>query len=356
MTQAQKDRWYQADRLGGLRRFAAAITILNILGHTLLGFEPAWAHPFVAMAAAYSLEILLEVIDARTNRRAPRFMGGGIQKFIDFILSAHISAMAVSMLLYANDRWMPVAFAAAVAIGSKALLQIRSGDRMRHFLNPSNFGITVTLLLFPWVGIAQPYQFTENLGHYGDWILPAIIICSGTFLNWRFTHRLPLIATWVTMFALQATARHFVLGTAWIPALVPLTGVAFLLFTFYMITDPPTTPATKRGQIAFGVAVASIYGLLMASHIVFGFFFALSIVTATRGAYLWYLSRLSDREASALLAPAPSTPSIAHAHPATHSDHALPVRATPATAWNVATHAPHLAPTTIPQTALGGAD
>jgi hypothetical protein len=39
------DNWYQAKRLGGLWRFAVAITVLNIFGHTLLGFEQAWLHP-----------------------------------------------------------------------------------------------------------------------------------------------------------------------------------------------------------------------------------------------------------------------------------------------------------------------
>ena len=29
-------------RLAALRRFAIAITILNVLGHTVLGFEQAW--------------------------------------------------------------------------------------------------------------------------------------------------------------------------------------------------------------------------------------------------------------------------------------------------------------------------
>jgi hypothetical protein len=34
------DRWYQDKRIGGLWRFAIAISVLNILGHTMLGFEP----------------------------------------------------------------------------------------------------------------------------------------------------------------------------------------------------------------------------------------------------------------------------------------------------------------------------
>ncbi len=286
MISVAKDQWYQSDRLGGLRRFAAAITIFNIFGHTLLGFELAWIHPFVALATAYSLEILLEIIDARTHRRPVKFRGG-FKKLVDFLLSAHISAMAVSMLLYPNGRLMPVAFAAAVAIASKQVFQVRCGERFRHFLNPSNFGITITLLAFPWVGIAQPYQFTENLGAYGDWILPAIIVCSGTFLNWRFTHRIPLLLAWVGGFAAQAFIRHSIFDFPLIPALVPMTGVAFVLFTYYMVTDPATTPSSHRAQIAFGASVAALYGVLMSLHIVFGFFFSLTLVTLTRGVYMW---------------------------------------------------------------------
>ena len=44
-------------RLAGLRRFAIAITFLNILGHTFLGFEQSWAQPFVSLLAAYLMEL-----------------------------------------------------------------------------------------------------------------------------------------------------------------------------------------------------------------------------------------------------------------------------------------------------------
>ncbi|NEQ87997.1 MAG: enediyne biosynthesis protein UnbU, partial [Moorea sp. SIO2I5] len=40
-----QSKWYQTNRLGGLRRFAIAITVLNLLGHTVLGFEQSWAQP-----------------------------------------------------------------------------------------------------------------------------------------------------------------------------------------------------------------------------------------------------------------------------------------------------------------------
>ncbi len=293
--------WSGDRRLGGLRRFATAITILNILGHTLLGFEQSWAQPLVALATAWGLELLIEALDARWHKRPPRFAGGPLA-FVDFGLSAHISGLAVSMLLYANERLLVVAFAAAVAIASKNLIRMSQRGRSCHVFNPSNFGITVTLLLFPWVGIAPPYQFTENLGSLGDVLLPCVIIASGSFLNWRFTQRLPLIATWLTMFAAQAVTRSLVMGTPPQAALLPMTGVAFLLFTFYMVTDPATTPSTRAGQVAFGAAVALVYCGLMLSHVVFGLFFSLTLVTIFRAAWIYSLSLAQARAKEPLLA------------------------------------------------------
>jgi Na+-translocating ferredoxin:NAD+ oxidoreductase RnfD subunit len=276
--------WTQSKRLAGLRRFAAAITLLNILGHTVFGFEQSWAQPLVSLAAAYGMEILLEWAGGR--RRA------WLSKdTFDFLLPAHITGLAVAMLLYANDRLWPIAFASAVAIGSKAIFRVGPGSRTRHFFNPSNFGISVTLLAFPWVGIAPPYHFTENLVGVGSWILPGVMIISGTFLNAKFTHKLPLIGTWLVCFALQALVRSWLFGAPPIAAWLPMTGVAFLLYTFYMVTDPATSPGSVRGQIVFGAAVACAYAALMIAHVVFGLFFALTIVCALRGALLYWQAR-----------------------------------------------------------------
>ena len=293
----------EAKRLGGLRRFAIAITILNILGHTVFGFEPAWAQPLVALAAAYGMELLLESVDAWAAGRRPKFAGTPRQ-FVDFLLPAHITALAVAMLVYANEQYLMVAFAAATAIASKFLLRAPVGRGRRHFLNPSNFGITLTLLLFPVVGISPPYQFTERLGFAGDLILPGLIIMSGTFLNWRFTGRLPLIAAWVGGFVLQACVRSFVFDTPLAAALAPMTGVSFILFTYYMVTDPATSPIQLRGQLWFGAGVAATYGFLVVCHVVFGLFFALTIVCTLRGIVL-YLEAYESRRAGARIAVSP---------------------------------------------------
>src|SRR3954452_22987583 len=129
-------------RLGALRRFATAITVLNILGHTVLGFEQSLATPFTAVLVAYACEILLELAESWRLGRRPRFLGGGAVRVVDFLLSAHITGLAVAMLLYANDRLLPIAFAAATAIGSKYLFRVGTNGAIRHVFNPSNLGIT----------------------------------------------------------------------------------------------------------------------------------------------------------------------------------------------------------------------
>jgi hypothetical protein len=272
----------RSDRLNALRRFAAAITILSVLGHFFLGFEQSWAQPLVALATAYGLELLLERISAWQEFRRPHY-AGGFRNLVEFLLPAHITGLAVAMLLYANDRLWPIAFATAVGVGSKAIIRVPVGKGYRHCFNPSNTGIGLTLLLFPWVGIAPPYQFTENLVGPGDLFLPGIIVLSGTFLNTRFTNRVPLILGWLGGFVVQATLRSTIQGTPLAAALLPMTGMAFLLFTFDMVTDPGTTPSTPLGQFAFGGTVAAAYAVLMIVHVVFGLFFALLAVCALRG-------------------------------------------------------------------------
>jgi enediyne biosynthesis protein E5 len=274
-------------RLAALRRFAITITVLNVLGHTVLGFENSWGQMFVALFTAYFTELFLEVVDALSARRSPKFAGGGVTNFIDFLLPAHISGLAVSMLLYAGGLLLPFAFAAAVAIASKALFTVNVNNAQRHFLNPSNTGIAVTVFLFPALAPIMPWQFTESLSSHLSSAFPVVVIVLGTYMNVRYARRMPLVLGWVFAFALQGLVRCFVYDLPLVVGLIPMTGVSFVLFTFYMITDPGATPSVRWQQVVFGTATAFVYCLLVVSHIGFAFFYALLIVSFTRGAILY---------------------------------------------------------------------
>jgi hypothetical protein len=67
-----------------------------------------------------------------------------------------------------------------------------------------------------------------------------------------------------------------------------MTSAAFIVFTLYMIPDPATTPIKMRRQVAFGFAVATLYGFLQASHVVYGLFIALLLTSAIRGLALYF--------------------------------------------------------------------
>ncbi|MFD8533606.1 enediyne biosynthesis protein [Streptosporangium canum] len=272
-----------------LRRFALSMTVFNILGYTVLGFEQPWLWPLIALATGYTAEIGLEYISARNEGRPPRFTGGGARGFMEFLLPAHITSLAMNMLIYVNDQVLVLIFGVLVAVGTKWVLRAPVRGRLRHFMNPSNFGITVILLLFPWASIAPPYHFTESVSNPIDWIVPGVILFFGTMLNAKLTNRMWLIIGWVGVFALQAVVRGLILDTSIPGGLAMMTGVAFILFTNYMITDPGTSPSKPLSQFAFGGGVALVYGILTGMSIPYGIFFATAIVCLIRGGFLWSL-------------------------------------------------------------------
>lgn len=272
-----------------LRRFAISISVFNIIGYTILGFEQPWLWPFAALLTAYVLEIGLEIIGARSEGRAPRFLGNGLRGLVEFLYPAHITALAVNMLTYVNDQILVMLFGVTVAIGAKWVLRAPVRGRMRHYMNPSNFGIAVILLLYPWGSIAPPYHFTEHVSGPVDWIIPVIIIIGGTMLNAKLTNRMWLIGAWVITFALQAVVRGVILDVSILGGLAMMTGTAFVLFTNYMITDPGTSPSKPAAQVAFGAGVAITYGLLTGFGLTYAIFFATALVCLARGLFHWSL-------------------------------------------------------------------
>jgi|SRR4051812_10746460 enediyne biosynthesis protein E5 len=290
-----------------LRNFAISISAFNIFGYTMLGFEQPWLWPLFAVLAAYTTEIVFELIHAWAFQHKARFLGNGKRGMYEFLLPSHITALAVNMLLYANNQFWPVLFGVILAVSQKHFLQAPIAGRMRHFMNPSNLGISAVLLVFgSWVSISPPYMFTEWASSYFRIFIVIVILTSGTVINAVLTKRIALIVGWMGAFFIQAFVRHWLWGVQLNTALTVMTGVAFVLFTNYMITDPGTTPSKPRAQFMFGSSVAIVYAVLMQFNIVYTLFFATSIVCAGRGAGWWvaYLRRRRKEAAGRAAKPA----------------------------------------------------
>lgn len=278
----------EAVRRKALLRFAISISLLTLVGHLVLGFEQMPLVPLVTLPTAYVVNLVLETADAWAFRR-PAGYRGGPRSLMYFLLPAHIAALACSMLIYA-DNLLPYVFATTLAVSSKYVLRIPVKGRMKHFLNPSNGGIAIALLLLPQVGFTPPYMFLNNTDGPVDVLIPIGVLMAGTMLNAKLTRKTPLILAWVGGYVLQAVVRAVFLGDNVIAALQMTTGVAFILFTNYMITDPSTTPVTRRGQIVFGFATAAVYGVLVSLGVSYAIFFALSLVCLGRGVTLAWTS------------------------------------------------------------------
>jgi hypothetical protein len=279
-------------RLFALWYFTTLMVVWNVIGHMRLGFEQSWATPVTAVLTAIGMSMLLDWIDARARDRQVRFTES-VGSFVNFLPACLIPGFACGMLLYPNERLWPVIFAVVLSMGSKVIFRAPVGHgHTQHIFNPSNFGVGATLLLFPEIGFAPPYHFTENITGLWDWAVPLIVLATGIIVHGLFTGRLPLVGAWIATFILQALVRAKIFGTPFFVPLMPMTSAAFIIFTLYMIPDPATTPLKPSRQAFFGAAVAIIYAVTQILHLVFGLFYALLIVCAIRGTALYALARL----------------------------------------------------------------
>lgn len=269
----------------GLRMSATLATVFTILGHAVFGFEQPVAQIFVALITGYICALLFEWVDARASGCTPGFAGGGFRKLFDFLLSAHMTSITLSFLLYFNQRLWIMALAVALAIGSKHVFRVYHNGRLQHFMNPSNFAIAVILVVYQWTGVL-PWGFTVDLHGSWDWIVPLIIVGLGLRLNLLFTNRIPTIVSWlVTFVALGAIRAWFQHGNV-TAELVILSGIPMVLFTFYMITDPQTSPSPVKSQVLFGSSIACAYSALLLLHVQYTMFYSVTAICAIRGLWL----------------------------------------------------------------------
>lgn len=267
-----------------LRRSAASLTLITVLGHTVLGFEQSYLAPVAGVLTGVTTEFVLETVDAWAQRRPARYLGVPRDRVADFFLPSFSCGLLCAMLLYGNGHLMPIVLAVLIGVGGTYAFRARAPETAgTAFLNPVAFGVVAVLLLFPWVGLAPAYQFTEWVAWPFDLIVPLAVLAGGVTANSGPGGRLPLMLGWAGGFALQACVRGGLTDVSTAGALLPMTGTAFALYAGYVITDPGTSPVRPRDQVVFGLATAAVYGLLVQFHIVFGPFFALVIVCAARG-------------------------------------------------------------------------
>ncbi|GAC1347935.1 MAG: hypothetical protein NVSMB23_28010 [Myxococcales bacterium] len=216
---------------------------------------PLWHAPLI-FATALGTQALLQ-----------RLTGAPAAGF----LSPVITSFGLTLLLRADDPRLAV-LAAFCAIAGKFVLRVRG----RHLFNPANLGLCVAMLCssHAWCSPAQ----------WGESSLFLLWFCAFGLMVAHRAFRSDVSLAFLGAFAGLRLLRVLLLGQRLAVLEHQLLSGSLLLFAFFMISDPKTTPRTRAGRIVFACAVASL------AH-------ALQFVWFVRNPVLW-----------ALLACAPLTP------------------------------------------------
>jgi Na+-transporting NADH:ubiquinone oxidoreductase subunit NqrB len=171
---------------------------------------------------------------------------------ITSLKSAFISSLSLC-LLFRCDQYIIIALAALITIASKFIFRAQG----KHFFNPANIGICATILL-----TGQGWISPGQWGSDGLWLFVVGIL---GFLVVTKANRMELAISFLVGYGgAQIIRMYFYQGWP-ADALTHLfTNGALLLFTFFMVTDPASTPTHKTVRIIWALAVGLLAFYLQA--------------------------------------------------------------------------------------------
>jgi len=156
-----------------------------------------------------------------------------------------ISGLSLCLLCRANDPLLAMA-AATMAIASKFALRWHR----KHIFNPTNFGLVAMLLL-------TGGQIWVSPGQWGSAATFGFFLASAGCLVVARARRADVTVVFIATWATLLLGRSMWLGE---PLAIPihrLDSGAFVLFAFFMISDPKTTPDSRAGRMLFAALVAT---------------------------------------------------------------------------------------------------
>jgi enediyne biosynthesis protein E5 len=157
--------------------------------------------------------------------------------------SALISGLSLCLLLRTASPGMAV-LAAVIAIASKFTLRVRG----KHVFNPTNFALVVMMLVTGSVWVSP--------GQWGSGAVFAFLLASAGGLVVNRAARADVTCAFLVCYATLLISRSLWLGEPLAIPLHRLENGALVLFAFFMISDPKTTPDSRAGRLLFAALVA----------------------------------------------------------------------------------------------------
>jgi Na+-transporting NADH:ubiquinone oxidoreductase subunit NqrB len=157
--------------------------------------------------------------------------------------SALISGLSLCLLLRTEHPWVAAA-ASVAAVGSKFVLRWRG----KHVFNPTNGALVAALATGQ--GWVSPGQWGSSA------FFAFLMACLGGLVVNRAL-RSDVTAAFLASHVLLVFGRTYRLGDPLAIPLHQLQSGALLLFAFFMISDPKTTPDSRAGRMLFAALVAA---------------------------------------------------------------------------------------------------
>lgn len=224
----------------------AVLATLICLGLTVFQFQIAWWHGLAVLGAAMTTQwVGARVVHVPFDWRSPA-----------------ITAASLTLLLR-TDAVALSALAGVLAIGAKFMIRWRG----KHIFNPANFAIVVLALSLPGAWIS-PGQWGAA-GWFALMLAGLGLAVSGKAKRWDVS------LAYLASFAAIVIGRALWYGDPLAIPLHQLQSGALLIFAFFMISDPMTTPNARPARLIHAALTAAL-----GAFIVFDFYRADGIVIA----------------------------------------------------------------------------
>ncbi len=245
---------------------AAVISTLHVLGQTKLHFDESIAQILIAVGSAAVFGFVI---------------GAWRDQIIAWPASAVLAGNGIAFVLrvpgtlhgdwWSTRGWWIYVVAVAIALGSKMLVRVRGS----HVFNPANIALVVVLLGFGSKRV-DPLDLWWGPASVPVTLALTVIGIGGVAILLRLQIVSIAVSFWVT-FATAAgvltAAGHF-MTARW--HLGPVCGrdlwwtlvssPEILVFMFFMITDPKTSPSGRLARVIYGSAIGGIACLLIATQ------------------------------------------------------------------------------------------
>jgi Na+-translocating ferredoxin:NAD+ oxidoreductase RnfD subunit len=210
-------------------------------GILILGWNADWLHYACSITGCLVFNYLCESSKRKTLLPLTGKTGISLWGF-----SILISALSLCLLLK-TAHWYTSIIAAFLTVTSKYIFKIEG----KHIFNPSAFGIIASVFLTNDAWLSPAQWGSDAVMFFTIITLGTIVVTRVQKLDISLAFLLTFIALlyWRQVYVLGWPADHFIHSVS--------TG-SLLLFSFFMISDPKTSPDHPAARIIWAVLIAAI--------------------------------------------------------------------------------------------------